>query len=71
LLHRLNDCGNHVFLCKPKEWFFFAAQILSGSDKQIENLDDWMAEWMKNNLPLEENILKDLQSKLSINETPK
>jgi len=68
LLHRLKECGNHVFLCKPKEWFFYVAQVLSGSDKKVENLDAWMTEWMKNNLHLEETFAQDLQNKLIIKE---
>jgi len=53
LMDRLANVGNHVLLVKPKDWFYFVAKVLSGSDN-VKNLDEWMSEWLKTNLGSDE-----------------
>jgi len=59
LLSRLKQCGNHVILCKPKEWFYFVANTLNGDKGKVDGLDQWMTQWMNENLG--SDIAKDLQ----------
>jgi len=66
LLHRLNECGGKAILCKPKEWFYYAANVLAAANgEKVENLDDWMAKWMIKNHPVDE-IAKSFQDKLNL-----
>lgn len=64
LLQRLEAAGNHVVLCKPKEWFLFAARTLSRADVRVDQLDEWMTEWMKKNV--EDDMVQDIQKKLNL-----
>jgi len=64
LLNRLEASGKHVLLCKPKEWFFFVARTLSGASCGVDALDEWVANWMKENSCQE--IVEDMQTKLNL-----
>jgi len=66
LLQRLEATGNHVVLCKPKEWFLFVAKTLNGSDIGVEHLDEWVAQWMKTNVEEEMDLAPELQTKLNL-----
>jgi len=66
LLQRLEASGNHVVLCKPKEWFLFVAKTLSGSNIGVEHLDEWVAQWMKTNGEEEMELVPALENKLNL-----
>jgi len=66
LTHRLKECGSKIILCKPKEWFYYAATVLASSTgEKVGKIDDWMYEWMKKNQGIED-IAKNLQNKLTL-----
>jgi len=61
LLFRLKMVGEHVLLCKPKEWFRYVARVLSDTNKEVEDLDAWMAEWINKNMKMNvENVAKNM-----------
>jgi hypothetical protein len=64
LLNRLEASGKHVLLCKPKEWFLFVARTLGGASSGVDALDDWVANWMKENSC--EEIVQEMQTKLNL-----
>jgi len=64
LLNRLEASGKHVLLCKPKEWFLFVARTLGGASSGVDSLDEWVANWMKENSCQE--IVEEMQTKLNL-----
>jgi len=66
LLKRLKECGTHVNIGKPKEWFRFVARVLS--DKEVEDLDAWMAQWINDEMKMDivASITKEIQNKLVV-----
>jgi len=64
LLNRLEASGKHVLLCKPKEWFLFVASTLGGASSGVDALDEWVANWMKENSCQE--ITEEMQTKLNL-----
>lgn len=65
LMARLRECGDHVILVKPKDWFHYAASVLSDT-KGVVDLDKWMLEWIKADLGSDANIAQELQTKLNL-----